>query len=311
MAKFISTQSIVLELPLIIDHLPATGTEVQASVIEGAVVAGGFYVVAAVARQGVAACVASTLGTGPNSVQARHSLGREGVAVLTRGVVGDIGLRIATIDGQGMRSSMLSPGVEAEPNLHDLENLSWTDNDYLLVNLNDLAAPTAAQTWSSWLEDIPQNVKLVVAGGPLIDEVDPEILVRVLQRANVLTLNEFQARTTAERLGGGPQEQALRMHLPQSALLVMREGKRGAVIQVDAQAPLVRIPAFEMPAKDTTGVGDAHTGVLVACLMQGMSPADATLRANAAAALVLRHRGYYKVLTAAQIDQFLAERRSQ
>ena len=91
MAKFISTQSIVLELPLIIDHLPATGTEVQASVIEGAVVAGGFYVVAAVARQGVAACVASTLGTGPNSVQARHSLGRESVAVLTRGVVGDLG----------------------------------------------------------------------------------------------------------------------------------------------------------------------------------------------------------------------------
>ena len=43
-----------------------------------------------------------------------------------------------------------------------------------------------------------------------------------------------------------------------------------------------------MKAVDTTGAGDAHAGVFIAGLADGLSPARAAARANAAAAFV-RH----------------------
>ncbi len=306
MARFISTQTITLELPLKVDYLPEIGAEVRASVLEGAVVAGGFFLAATVARQGIAVGVASTLGTGPNSVQARHSLGRESISVLLPETVGDIGLRIVAIDSEGTRTIITSPGVETEPDPQDFTKVVLRPDDWALINLNDLAYPQLATALSEWVQSLPSRVHLALAGGPLVGAVDLDVLVKTMRRANLLTLNKQQADAIGSRIGRGPISDILRRYLQPEAHLVLRDGSHGAAIQENTSQIPIGIPAFQGEIVDTTGVGDAHTGVLIAALMQGMSLEEAAVRANAAATIVLRRRGYYKVPTAAQIDEFLS-----
>lgn len=62
-ACFISTGSVLIDLPLRVDHIPAPGGAITA-VSSGPTVGGGYTVVSAVARQGVPAALAATLGTG-------------------------------------------------------------------------------------------------------------------------------------------------------------------------------------------------------------------------------------------------------
>lgn len=306
MARFISTQSINLELPLRVDHLPNQGAEVRASIMEGAVVAGGFFVVATVARQGVAACVTAPLGTGPNSIQARHSLGREGISVLSHEIVGDIGLRIAAIDSEGVRSVITSPGVEIEPDPRDLEGIILRDNDYVFASLNDLAYPQLAEILTNWIEQLPNNLFLAVAGGPLVGEVDLDVMVKILARADLLTLNKHQTETVRMRLGRGPIAEVLRRYVKPETILVLRDGPNGAAIQEFAGQMPRGVPAYPTDLVDTTGAGEAHTGVLLASLMMGLPLDQACERANAAASLAMGRRGYYLIPTASQIDNFLA-----
>ena len=64
----------------------------------------------------------------------------------------------------------------------------------------------------------------------------------------------------------------------------------------------VHIPAPAVHAVDTTGAGDAHAGVFLAALADGLSPADAARRANAAAALAVTRPGPATSPTRAELD---------
>lgn len=304
--RFISTQTISLELPLKIDQLPEVGTEVQADVMEGTQVSGGFFLAATVARQGIAVAVASTLGTGPNSVLARRSLGREGISVLLPETVGDIGIRIVAIDAKGVRTTITSPGVEAEPSPRDFTELVLRLDDHVLINLNDLVYPHLAHGLCDLVEVLPDQVHLVVNAGPRVGTVDLDVLVLMLRRADLLTINRQQSDAIGSRLGRGPIIDTLRRYLRPEAKLVLRDGAHGATIQEDESTLPMTVPAFPEEVKDTTGIADAHTGVLVASLMHGYTLEEATVRANAAASLVLGQYGHYKVPTSRQVDEFLA-----
>ena len=56
---------------------------------------------------------------------------------------------------------------------------------------------------------------------------------------------------------------------------------------------------------DTTGAGDAHSGVFLASLATGLTVADAARRANAAAALTVTRAGAATSPTRAELHQFL------
>jgi sugar/nucleoside kinase (ribokinase family) len=64
----------------------------------------------------------------------------------------------------------------------------------------------------------------------------------------------------------------------------------------------VHILAPAVHAVDTTGAGDAHAGVFLAALADGLSPADAARRANAAAALAVTRPGPATSPTRAELD---------
>ncbi|MGD0609810.1 MAG: PfkB family carbohydrate kinase, partial [Streptosporangiaceae bacterium] len=65
------------------------------------------------------------------------------------------------------------------------------------------------------------------------------------------------------------------------------------------------LPAPVVTAVDTTGAGDAHSGVFLAALAAGLAAADAARRANAAAALAVTRSGAAVSPTRAELDEFL------
>lgn len=66
----------------------------------------------------------------------------------------------------------------------------------------------------------------------------------------------------------------------------------------------VHVPAPEVTAVDSTGAGDAHSGVFLAALADGLSPLAAAARANAAAAFAVTRVGPATAPTRAQLDSW-------
>ena len=60
-----------------------------------------------------------------------------------------------------------------------------------------------------------------------------------------------------------------------------------------------------MTAVDTTGAGDAHAGVFLAALADGLAPPAAARRANAAAALAVTRPGPATSPDPGQLDAWL------
>jgi sugar/nucleoside kinase (ribokinase family) len=96
--------------------------------------------------------------------------------------------------------------------------------------------------------------------------------------------------------------------LQAGALLVVRDGPEGCLLfGAGLSDPPVHISAPSIGALDSTGAGDAHTGVLIAALAAGFDPISAATRANAAAAISVTRRGPATAPTIAELDAFMAK----
>ena len=300
-ACFVSTGSVLIDLPLHVSRMPAPGGAVTA-LSTGPVVGGGYTVVSAVARQGVPAALAATLGTGPNSAQVRDSMMRDQVELAVDELVGDIGTCTTLIEPDGRRTFITTEGVGGEPQLEDLERIELQDGDYVYATGYDLAHARSRPPLLTWLSRLPEGVGLVVDLGPAEPDIPDEVLARVLARATILTGNDHEIESLLLRLGGC---EALRAAAP-SVLMVRRTGARGCELYPVDHDP-IGVAGFSRDVVDTTGAGDTHTGVLVASLMEGLDIVSAARRANAAAALAVLRHGPARAPRRGPVDELLAE----
>jgi sugar/nucleoside kinase (ribokinase family) len=88
--------------------------------------------------------------------------------------------------------------------------------------------------------------------------------------------------------------------------VLVRAGAAGCYLALRSSDGAVHVPAPAVTAVDTTGAGDAHSGVFLAALAEGLSPRDAAARANAAAACAVTRRGPATAPTRAELDAWLA-----
>lgn len=299
-ACFISTGSVLIDLPLHVDHVPVSGGAVTA-VSSGPAVGGGYTVVSAVARQGLPAALAATLGTGPNSSQVRQAMMLDGVELVVEELVGDIGTCTTLIEPSGRRSFITTEGVEAEPQIEDLEHLELVGGDWVYATGYDLVHPSSSAVLSAWLLRLPQDVGLIVDLGPVQTEVGDDLLRAVLARSTLLTGNHLEMTRLIERLGSPG---ALRRAAPR-ALIVRRTGVHGCELWT-VEGEHIEVPGFARDVVDTTGAGDTHTGVLVAGLMDGLDVVAAARRANAAAAEAVSRLGPARAPRRDEIDALVA-----
>jgi sugar/nucleoside kinase (ribokinase family) len=294
----------LVDLMMWVPSLPERGGD-QLATSSGVAVGGGFNVMAAAARQGLPVRYAGGHGTGPWGDLVRSALTSENIELLRpRDPRADTGFDVALVEPAGERTFVTSLGAESLPAPDGWEVIPAVPGDAVYVSGYGLAAPVSGPELGRWATRLPTGVTLFIDPGPLIADIPPGILDPVLDRADWWSCNQREATLLTGTDQPAEAARQLRARLPRASIMV-RTGAAGCTLAT-GDDPLTEIPAPHVAAVDTTGAGDAHAGVFLASLADGLPPVAAAARANAAAALSTTRTGPATAPARDELDRFLA-----
>jgi len=305
MSRLLHTGQVIVDLVMALDTLPATGGDVlaQSASFEAG---GGFNVMAAARRNGLAVVYLGRHGNGRFGDLARAAMQAEGVEIAQAASTDkDTGLCVSLTEATTERTFISHIGAEGEVSADDLARVVPQADDYVYVSGYSLLLEGKAQALLDWLLALPRDIQVVFDPGPLVKAPDSALMVALLPRIDIWTSNgpEALAFTGAETVAEALVD--LSRHLPGDALLVVRDGPNGCWVSRNGQAE--HVPGFKVTAVDSNGAGDAHAGVFIAGLADGLAPAQAARRANAAAALAVTRWGPATSPGSAEVDALLRE----
>jgi sugar/nucleoside kinase (ribokinase family) len=156
-----------------------------------------------------------------------------------------------------------------------------------------------------WVLMLPEGVNVVFDPGPLVDSPDAPLMQALLPRIDVWTSNSVEALKITGATDIAQALDRLVGYLPRDVLMVVRDGPQGCWISQGSERR--HVPGFKVDAVDSNGAGDAHAGVFVAGLAQGLSAFDAACRANAAAALAVTRWGPATSPGTAEVDELISK----
>jgi sugar/nucleoside kinase (ribokinase family) len=287
--RLVLVGGVIVDTVVAVEALPARGGDVLGRDFLQAV-GGGFNVLAAASRQGMATAYAGRFGSGPLGVQARAALEAEGVELLLpEPLPGETGVCLVMVDAGGERTMVTVEGVEADLGPADLARLEIHPEDTVYLSGYELAYPHAV-VLGEWLGTADFEADLVFDPGPLVADLEPALLEAALARAAWLSLSAAEAEALTG--AGSPVTAAIACldRGPRLRGAIVRTGAEGCVL-AERDEELMRIAAYPAKAIDTTGAGDAHVGAFLAALARGASPGEACVWGNAAASVVVGRRG--------------------
>jgi sugar/nucleoside kinase (ribokinase family) len=279
-------------------------------------------IMAAAVRQGLPVLYAGGHGTGPWGDKVRAALAAEHIGLLRRADPdADTGFDVALVEADGERTFVTRLGAESlrEPGAWDL--VRARPGDAVYVSGYGLVPPASGPILGAWAASLPPEILLFADPGPLVADIPAAVLHPVLARCDWWSCNQREA---ALLTGTSDPEQAARRLLRRTgrASVIVRSGPQGCLLAIREAPPesalprpglgpalgpsLSHIPAPAVTAVDTTGAGDAHSGVFLAALAAGQPPGEAARRANAAAALTVTRSGPAVSPTSDELAQFLA-----
>jgi sugar/nucleoside kinase (ribokinase family) len=289
MPKMLHTGQVIIDLVMAVDKLPQAGGDVlaQSASFEAG---GGFNVMAAAQRNGLPVVYLGRHGTGRFGDLARDAMSAEGIRIgIADPAERDTGLCVAITDASAERSFVSYIGAEGELSAEDLASVPAEAGDFVYVSGYSLLHVGKAQPLVDWVLALPKGVNVVFDPGPLVDSPDEPLMQALLPRIDVWTSNSVEALKIT---GAADIAQALDRlvgYLPQDVLMVVRDGPNGCWINQGSEHR--HVPGFKVEAVDSNGAGDAHAGVFIAGLAQGLDAQEAARRANAAAALAVTRWG--------------------
>lgn len=305
MSRLLHTGQVIVDLVMALDTLPATGGDVlakSASFEAG----GGFNVMAAARRNGLPVVYLGRHGTGRFGDLARSAMQAEGIEMALPASAGqDTGLCVSLTEASTERTFISHLGAEGELSAADLAGNVPHADDYVYVSGYSLLLEGKAQPLIDWLLALPREIRVVFDPGPLVKSPDSALMVALLPRIDIWTSN---APETLAFTGASDLASALltfNRHVPAGALVVVRDGPNGCWVSQHGHAE--HVPGFKVQAVDSNGAGDAHAGVFIAGLANGLSAAAAARRANAAAALAVTRWGPATSPGTAQVDALLSQ----
>jgi ribokinase len=243
----------------------------------------------AAARAGASSAFLGAIGSDSFGVTLRARIAASGVDTsYVRVVYGASGVAVIMVNAEGENSVVVTPGANATLTaLTDGELAAVRDADVLVAQL-EIPVETVTQA----------AVAARAAGTRVVLNAAP---ARPLPRAllgavDLLVVNEIEARA----IGGGRDFAALLAKVPR---VVVTLGARGAWYG-DRDGTGRQVPAFAVPAVDSTAAGDAFTGALAVAWGEDRDLLDAVRWACAAGAACVRQVGASVALPhRAEIDQ--------
>jgi sugar/nucleoside kinase (ribokinase family) len=295
---------VLVDVVVAVDALPECGGDVLAGALD-AVVGGGFNLMVAAARQGAAVRYGGAHGTGPFGELARAALRAAGIPVLLPPRPTDTGAVVVIVDAAGERTLLSGPAAVANPTADELAVLGPVAGDAVTATGYALLDPAGRDGLLGWLPTLSAGVLVVLDPGPLAPAAQPVALATALARVDWCTASAREAALITHT--DDPVRAARRLAGTTRCGAVVRIGADGCVLATADEDP-VRVAGLPVTAVDSTGAGDAHTGVFVAALLAGREPGAAAALANAAAAYAVTVRGPATAPTAAELAAWLAHR---
>jgi sugar/nucleoside kinase (ribokinase family) len=263
-------------------------------------------VMAAAVRNGLPVVYLGRHGSGRFGDLARQAMNAEGIHIgITEPAQKDTGLCVALTDASAERSFISYIGAEGEVTQADLNSVPAEAGDYVYLSGYSLLHAGKAQALLDWTLALPDSINVVFDPGPLVESPDSLMMQALLPRIDVWTSNSVEALrfTGADDIGAALDR--LAEHLPNEVLMVVRDGPQGCWIhQRDERR---HVHGFAVNAVDSNGAGDAHAGVFIAGLAQGLPAHEAARRANAAAAIAVTRWGPATSPGATEVDAFIRE----
>jgi sugar/nucleoside kinase (ribokinase family) len=299
------TGQVIIDLVMAVDKLPQAGGDVlaQSASFEAG---GGFNVMAAAQRNGLPVVYLGRHGTGRFGDLAREAMNVEGIQIgIADRAERDTGLCVAITDASAERSFVSYIGAEGELSAEDLASVPAEAGDYVYVSGYSLLHAGKAQPLLDWVLMLPEGVNVVFDPGPLVDSPDAPLMQALLPRIDVWTSNSVEALKITGATDIAQALDRLVGYLPRDVLMVVRDGPQGCWISQGSERR--HVPGFKVDAVDSNGAGDAHAGVFVAGLAQGLSAFDAACRANAAAALAVTRWGPATSPGTAEVDELISK----
>lgn len=303
MPRLLHTGQVMIDLVMAVNKLPHSGGDVlaQSASFEAG---GGFNVMAAAQRNGLPVVYLGRHGTGRFGDLAREAMNAEGIRIgITHRAERDTGLCVALTEASAERSFISYIGAEGELTAEDLARVPAEAGDYVYVSGYSLLHGGKAQALVDWVLDLPRGINVVFDPGPLVDSPDEPLMQALLARIDLWTSNSVEALKFTGASDIAEALNRLADHLPADVLMVVRDGPQGCWIS--QRGDRQHVPGFKVEAVDSNGAGDAHAGVFVAGLAQGLSASEAARRANAAAALAVTRWGPATSPGTAEVDELI------
>jgi sugar/nucleoside kinase (ribokinase family) len=302
----------IVDVVMNVPALPERGGDMLASSSD-VTAGGGFNTMAAAARHGLPVLYAGGHGTGPWGDVVRAALAAEGIGLFRPADPDrDTGFDVVLVEADAERTFVTHVGAEAVRGPGGWDTVPAGPGDAVYVSGYGLVAPDSGADLGGWAASLPPGVLLFVDPGPLVAQIPAAVLDPVLARCDWLSCNQREALLAdagpaAQPGGSADPADAARRLLTRTARadILVRAGAAGCYVAQRAAGALVRVPTPKVTAVDTTGAGDAHSGVFLAALADGRAPLDAAARANAAAAFAVTHVGPATSPTRAQLDDWL------
>jgi ribokinase len=260
----------------------------------------------AVARSGGETVLVGCVGDDDFGRMLLGHLRREGVDVEVVGVDPQAATAVAFImvDAQGENTILVVNGANDRLSAEMVERALESHQGTLGAILVDFEVPEAAVAAGvRWGRD--NGVPVIVDAGP------PRPYAQATwQDCTILSPNELE---TATMVGYPVDDDATAVQAARQLLaagpqaVVLKRGARGALLLTADQE--LFIPAFPVTVVDTTGAGDAFSGMLAVAVAEGLPLDESIRRASAAGALNVTRLGAMPAMPSRQeVDAFLAER---
>ncbi|MFG3341113.1 ribokinase [Glycomyces sp. NPDC048151] len=224
------------------------------------------------------------------------------ITLLDRRVDAPTGTAVIFVDRKGENSIVVNSGANAElVDLTDDELAEIRAADVLVLQLETPLPTVTAAMHAARAADTVVVLNAAPSGS---------FPVELLSQVDVLIVNEHEAAELAGEPAGTGERSLMSVLTAHGCDVVITLGSEGAFVGGHGTVP-VKVPAFPVDVKDTTGAGDVFVGAFAATLDRNTdmerSLVEATEFATAASALAVQRRGAGpSIPTGTEVHKFLA-----